>query len=99
MNKKNSAKRSTEFLQNIEELFQSVWIWLHVRFMRISMMSESADIIIPKLVDVIRSVMASPGRITLVQKRVINRFRYPLKFTLFRLSLALRIPGARLATT
>lgn len=89
MNKENSAKRSTDALQKLEELFQSVWIWLHVRFLQISMMPEPADMI--------RAVMASPSRIALVQQRVTNRFRYPCKFALFRFSLAFRIPGNRLA--
>lgn len=89
MNSKGTAKRKkTVFFLKTEELCRSAeWrTKLLALFLRISLP-------VPFITKVIK--LERPlGRIALARKRIVNRFYYPCKFALFRLSSAFWLQGS-----
>lgn len=87
MDIKDTAKRKmTVFLLKMGELYRSAQTKLYALFLRISMVIT--------LVTKIIKLERSRCRIALAQKRIINRFYYPCRFALFRLSSAFWLQGS-----
>jgi len=76
MDSKGTAKeKKTGFPHRMENLYRSLWMELHVLFLRISM-------VITLVMKVIKQEK-SPCRIALAQKRVSRRIVHRRKFTVF----------------